>query len=219
MLISDHKHYRENACCAGRAAGGSSTTRVILSCHATVRHEHYPLIQLLAGSLELTAQVDPDSAVSDASTVVSSGSIGWKSAPGAGAGRIELALAHPSPISAIIVQTRRVGFLAMHACVRGYGGRNMNRACPFFHSLPAHTDPKPLAPVILIFSGSRAFDRRGYVGGAPPRAGHAEQGDAIQLLDKLELPSGGHSLLCFKVGRGPGKLNPIAGTQEWTQCL
>ena len=73
---------------------------------------------------------DPDSAVSDASTVVSSGSIGWKSAPGAGAGRIELALEHPSPISAIIVQTRRVGFLAMHACVRGYGGRNINHACP-----------------------------------------------------------------------------------------
>ena len=89
--------------------------------------------------------------------------------------------------------------------------------------------PSPIAALIIGNSNSSAimmhacsrrgnFDRRGWIGSAPPRFGHAEQGDAIQLLPLTDL-SNPSATLAFKAGHGRGKLNHIASTQEWTHIL
>ena len=86
--------------------------------------------------------------------------------------------------------------------------------------------PSPIGSIIVTNAGSRAISihacdrtrvsgRGGWVGQRPPRAGHSTQGDAILLLEKREW-LGRQDTLFLKPGRGEGRLNVIAATQDWS---
>ena len=105
----------------------------------------------------------------------------------------------------------------------GVGWRSQQRAARLELALDP---PSPIGTLLIANSGTleiachaacrgNHYDRRGYIGAAPPRPGHAEQGDAIELLPRQSLPAA-NATLCFKAGRGAGKLNTVAPTQDWT---